>query len=48
MLEKEQKRKEFAGHGYNIIMCVGDQPSDLYGEYTGIKVKIPNYVYIIE
>ncbi len=45
---KEQKRKEFAGHGYNIIMCVGDQPSDLYGEYTGIKVKIPNYVYIIE
>ncbi len=45
---KENKRKEFTAKGYNIILCVGDQWSDLFGECTGIKVKVPNYLYIIE
>ncbi|MGQ9799868.1 MAG: HAD family acid phosphatase, partial [Ignavibacterium sp.] len=42
---KTLKREELTRGGYNIIMSVGDQWSDLEGEYTGIKVKIPNYLY---
>lgn len=34
--------------GYRIAGCVGDQESDLEGENTGIKVKLPNYLYIID
>ncbi len=44
---KTYHRKALTDEGYNIIMCVGDQESDLEGEYTGIKVKIPNYLYKI-
>ena len=40
-------RKSLSESGLDIIMCVGDQESDLAGEYTGIKVKIPNYLYKI-
>lgn len=42
---KTQKRKELTDTGYEIIICVGDQWTDLTGDYTGIKVKIPNYLY---
>lgn len=45
---KSQKRKELTAKGYEIIICVGDQWSDLYGDYTGIKIKLPNYLYEIE
>jgi predicted secreted acid phosphatase len=44
---KTYHRKSLTEAGLNIIMCVGDQDSDLVGEYTGIKVKIPNYLYKI-
>ena len=45
---KENERKKLVEKGYNIIACVGDQWSDLQGEHTGIKIKIPNYIYIVE
>lgn len=34
--------------GYKIVGCVGDQDSDLEGDYTGIKVRLPNYMYSVE
>jgi len=40
-------RKALTKSGLDIIMCVGDQDGDLEGEFTGIKVKIPNYLYKI-
>lgn len=42
---KEAKRKELHDAGYRIVACVGDQPGDLEGEYTGFKIKLPNYFY---
>ena len=44
---KSFKRKELVEKGYEIIGTVGDQWSDLKGEYHGIQVKIPNYLYLI-
>lgn len=41
---KKQKRYDLANEGYEIVACVGDQWSDLEGEHTGIKVKLPNYI----
>ncbi len=45
---KETMRCALESRGYHIIMCVGDQQTDLQGSCAGIKVKIPNYVYIID
>ena len=45
---KISKRKELSESGLEIILCVGDQPEDLSGDYTGLKVKIPNYLYKLE
>ena len=45
---KSNKRVELTKKGYDIIGTVGDQWSDLEGEYHGIQVKIPNYLYLIE
>ena len=45
---KEKERKKLAEAGWNITACVGDQESDIFGEYTGIKVKLPNLMYIVE
>ncbi len=41
-------REELTKAGYNIIGTIGDQWTDLEGEYHGIQVKIPNYLYLIE
>lgn len=54
--EKKMKAREFKSgkriwlteQGYEIIGTVGDQWSDLEGEYHGVQVKIPNYLYLIE
>jgi predicted secreted acid phosphatase len=54
--ERKMKNKEFktskriwlSEHGYEIIGTVGDQWSDIEGDYHGIQVKIPNYLYLIE
>lgn len=44
---KGKKRTELTQQGYEIIGTVGDQWSDLDGPYSGIKIKIPNYLYEI-
>lgn len=45
---KSQKRKELTEKGYEIIICVGDQWTDFEGDYTGLIVKLPNYLYEID
>jgi acid phosphatase len=45
---KSKKREELTAKGYKIIGNVGDQWSDLEGPYSGIKVKIPDYLYYVE
>lgn len=45
---KPAKRNELAEKGYNIIASVGDQWSDLVGGNSGIKIKLPNYLYLID
>lgn len=45
---KTATRKKLEDAGFHIIMCVGDQDTDLLGENTGIKIKLPNYIYIID
>lgn len=45
---KSSKRVWLTENGYEIIGTVGDQWSDLEGEYHGIQIKIPNYLYLIE
>ncbi|MFA7418788.1 MAG: HAD family acid phosphatase [Melioribacteraceae bacterium] len=45
---KETVRKQLTQKGYKIIACIGDQWSDLSGEFTGVKIKLPNYIYLID
>jgi len=44
---KQNHRKALTEKGFNIIACVGDQEADIEGKYTGIKIKIPNYLYLL-
>lgn len=41
-------RKQLTEKGYKIIGTVGDQYTDIDGGYTGIKIKLPNYLYMVE
>lgn len=45
---KSGKRSELKNAGYEIVLCIGDQWTDFEGDNTGIKVKIPNYLYEIK
>lgn len=45
---KSNKRVWLTKNGYEIIATVGDQWTDLEGEFHGIQIKIPNYLYLIE
>lgn len=45
---KSGKRVWLTKEGYEIVGTVGDQWSDLEGDYHGIQVKIPNYLYLID
>lgn len=45
---KSAKRVWLTEQGYEIIGTVGDQWSDLEGQFHGIQVKIPNYLYLVE
>lgn len=45
---KEAERVKLSKAGYTVIACVGDQWSDMQGAYTGKKIKLPNYIYVIE
>jgi len=42
---KSNVRTTLTQKGYDIIGNVGDQWTDLDGPYSGIKIKIPNYIY---
>ena len=48
LVYKQRERKLLTEKGYQIIASVGDQWSDIEGGYTGLKVKVPNYFYIID
>jgi predicted secreted acid phosphatase len=45
---KTATRKKLEDAGYHIIMCIGDQDTDLIGGNAGIKIKLPNYIYLID
>ena len=45
---KSKVRTELTNQGYEIIGTVGDQWTDLNGPYSGIQIKIPNYLYEIK
>ena len=42
---KANARKHIALQGFDIILNVGDQESDLKGGYAEVKVKLPNPFY---
>lgn len=48
LIYKQRERKLLTEKGYEIIVSIGDQWSDIEGEYTGMKIKLPNYLYHIE
>ncbi len=45
---KNYERSVLADKGYSIVVCVGDQWSDLEGDNVGLPVKLPNYLYKID
>jgi len=45
---KSKKRIEITKQGYEIIGTVGDQWTDLNGPFSGIQIKLPNYLYEIK
>ncbi|MBK7632071.1 MAG: hypothetical protein IPJ23_15445 [Ignavibacteriales bacterium] len=45
---KIKKRTELTEQGYEIVGTVGDQLTDLNGPYSGIQIKLPNYLYEIK
>lgn len=45
---KTLKRTELVNAGYDIVACIGDQPTDLEGPHVGYAVKIPNYIHILK
>ena len=45
---KSKVRTELTNKGYEIAGTVGDQWTDLNGSYSGIQIKLPNYLYEIK
>ena len=45
---KSKIRTELTNKGYEIVGTVGDQWTDLFGPYSGIQIKLPNYLYEIK
>jgi len=45
---KSARRKQLVQQGYDIVGTIGDQKSDMVGGYTGYRVKLPNYIYMID
>lgn len=44
---KTKTRRHIAAQGFDIILNVGDQNSDLHGGFAEVRVKIPNPFYDI-
>ncbi len=45
---KNVERLVLTEMGYNIIASIGDQQTDFSGDNTGLKIKLPNYLYLVE
>jgi len=45
---KSKVRIELTNKGYEIVGTVGDQWTDLNGPYSGIQIKLPNYLYEVK
>ncbi len=45
---KTNERKILTDKGYEIIASIGDSETDIKGEFTGLKIKLPNYLYKIK
>lgn len=45
---KSKVRAELTSKGSEIVGTVGDQWTDLNGPYSGIQIKLPNYLYEIK
>jgi len=48
ILDSKVKKTELTNQGYEIVGTVGDQWTDLNGPYSGIQIKLPNYLYEIK
>lgn len=45
---KSIERLVLSQMGYKIVGSVGDQKSDIEGDNTGLKIKLPNYMYSVD
>jgi len=45
---KSNVREALTKSGYKIIGTIGDQWTDLNGQYSGIQIKLPNYLYEVK
>lgn len=45
---KKEIRHRLEQKGYKILICVGDQESDFNGFSGPIRVKIPNFIYLVD
>lgn len=45
---KSKIRTKLTNQGYEIVGTIGDQWTDLNGPYSGIQIKLPNYLYEIK
>ena len=45
---KTNRRAQLAQQGFNIVANFGDQWSDVVGDCSGFRVKLPNYIYLVQ
>ncbi len=45
---KSNVREALTKSGYKIIGTIGDQWTDLNGQFSGIQIKLPNYLYEVK
>jgi len=45
---KTARRAQLTQQGYNIVANFGDQWSDVAGDCSGFRVKLPNYIYLVQ
>lgn len=44
---KSRRRAALAKQGWNIVGSIGDQLSDIDGNFAGLRMKVPNYCYFV-
>lgn len=45
---KTNRRAQLVQQGFNIVANFGDQWSDVTGDCSGFRVKLPNYIYLVQ